>query len=248
MSLGGVSRRARPPSLGAFSGEHEKEFLLAAVAAYVAGAGTPPDEERKRSERVIAEAESLLSVLELRARSLDRAVALARAGRCRGLLHAAACCTRRREISTRRCIRSTPLSSSIAAHRRRSSRHGHWWRSGSSSAAPTGAAPPAKRSSGRWRASRRSAPRSGLSARRRELVRLGLRRDAGDELTPAEQQVAERAGSGMTNREIAAAFFISPGTVEANLARIYRKLGIRSRAELVGGCARGGRSAPRPYR
>jgi tetratricopeptide (TPR) repeat protein len=89
MSLGGVSRRARPPSLGAFSGEHEKEFLLAAVAAYVAGAGTPPDEERKRSERVIAEAESLLSVLELRARSLDRAVALARAGRCRGLLHAA---------------------------------------------------------------------------------------------------------------------------------------------------------------
>jgi DNA-binding CsgD family transcriptional regulator len=36
----------------------------------------------------------------------------------------------------------------------------------------------------------------------------------------------------MTNREVAGALFISPKTVEANLARIYRKLGIRSRAEL----------------
>jgi DNA-binding CsgD family transcriptional regulator len=36
----------------------------------------------------------------------------------------------------------------------------------------------------------------------------------------------------MTNREIAASLFISPKTVEANLARIYRKLGISSRAQL----------------
>jgi DNA-binding NarL/FixJ family response regulator len=36
----------------------------------------------------------------------------------------------------------------------------------------------------------------------------------------------------MTNRDVAATLFISPKTVEANLARIYRKLGIRSRAEL----------------
>ena len=36
----------------------------------------------------------------------------------------------------------------------------------------------------------------------------------------------------MTNRDIAAALFISPKTVEANLARVYRKLGIRTRAEL----------------
>ena len=34
----------------------------------------------------------------------------------------------------------------------------------------------------------------------------------------------------MTNRDVAAALFISPKTVEANLARIYRKLGIHSRA------------------
>jgi DNA-binding CsgD family transcriptional regulator len=44
--------------------------------------------------------------------------------------------------------------------------------------------------------------------------------------------VAELAASGMTNREVAAALFISPKTVEHNLSRVYRKLGIRSRAEL----------------
>ena len=52
------------------------------------------------------------------------------------------------------------------------------------------------------------------------------------QLTPSEQRVAELAASGMTTRDIAAALFISPKTVEANLARIYRKLGIQSRAEL----------------
>jgi DNA-binding NarL/FixJ family response regulator len=36
----------------------------------------------------------------------------------------------------------------------------------------------------------------------------------------------------MKNHEVATALFISPKTVEANLARVYRKLGIRSRAEL----------------
>ncbi len=51
-------------------------------------------------------------------------------------------------------------------------------------------------------------------------------------LSPSERRVAELATSGMTNRNIAAAMFISPKTVESNLARIYAKLGIRSRAEL----------------
>jgi DNA-binding CsgD family transcriptional regulator len=67
---------------------------------------------------------------------------------------------------------------------------------------------------------------------RAELARtkVGWTRDAG--LTPSERRVAELAASGLTNRDIAAALFISLKTVEANLARIYRKLGIRSRAEL----------------
>jgi DNA-binding CsgD family transcriptional regulator len=66
---------------------------------------------------------------------------------------------------------------------------------------------------------------------RGELSRLGGRRDP-DELTATEERVAALAASGLTNREIAAAAFMSPKTVEANLSRIYRKLGIRSRAEL----------------
>jgi DNA-binding CsgD family transcriptional regulator len=65
-----------------------------------------------------------------------------------------------------------------------------------------------------------------------ELERLGPRRGAGDDLTPGEQRVAELAATGLPNRAVAAALFISPKTVEANLARVYRKLGIRSRAQL----------------
>ena len=65
-----------------------------------------------------------------------------------------------------------------------------------------------------------------------ELGRIPIRRGAPDDLTEAERRVAELAAAGMTNREVAQALFISPKTVEANLARVYRKLDIRSRAEL----------------
>ena len=51
-------------------------------------------------------------------------------------------------------------------------------------------------------------------------------------LTPSERRVAELAAWGMTNREVAAAIFLSPKTVEFHLLHIYRKLGIHSRAEL----------------
>ncbi|MDF2823031.1 MAG: ATP-dependent transcriptional regulator [Mycobacterium sp.] len=51
-------------------------------------------------------------------------------------------------------------------------------------------------------------------------------------LTPAEYRVARLTASGMTNSEVAAALFVSPKTVEFHLAGVYRKLGIRSRAEL----------------
>jgi DNA-binding CsgD family transcriptional regulator len=57
-------------------------------------------------------------------------------------------------------------------------------------------------------------------------------RPGGSELTETERRVAELAGAGRTNREVAAALFISPKTVEANLARVYTKFGIHSRAEL----------------
>jgi DNA-binding CsgD family transcriptional regulator len=53
-----------------------------------------------------------------------------------------------------------------------------------------------------------------------------------DRLTPAERRVAELAGSGRSNREIAAALEISAKSVEWHLSNVYRKLGIRGRAEL----------------
>ncbi len=67
---------------------------------------------------------------------------------------------------------------------------------------------------------------------RAEMARIGLRHRPADELTASEWRIAELAASGLTNRQVAEAAFVSPKTVEANLARVYRKLGIRSRAEL----------------
>jgi DNA-binding NarL/FixJ family response regulator len=67
---------------------------------------------------------------------------------------------------------------------------------------------------------------------RAELAGKKPRTRSQEGLTPAEQRVAELAASGMTNRDVAAKLFISAKTVEATLARVYRKLGIRSRAEL----------------
>ena len=67
---------------------------------------------------------------------------------------------------------------------------------------------------------------------RAEIARANVGPRQSGQLTPSEQRVAELAASGMKNRDVATALFISPKTVEANLARIYRKLGIKSRAEL----------------
>jgi DNA-binding CsgD family transcriptional regulator len=65
-----------------------------------------------------------------------------------------------------------------------------------------------------------------------ELDRVGLRPPAPSELSESERRVAELVAQGLTNREAAARLFMSPKTVEANLRRIYDKLGVRSRAEL----------------
>jgi DNA-binding NarL/FixJ family response regulator len=64
-----------------------------------------------------------------------------------------------------------------------------------------------------------------------ELQRVSPRR-APDELSATELKIAELAASGLSNPEIAARVFVSRKTVEANLARAYRKLGISSRAQL----------------
>ncbi|MFJ5559929.1 AAA family ATPase [Streptomyces sp. NPDC093250] len=63
-----------------------------------------------------------------------------------------------------------------------------------------------------------------------------------DGLASMERQVAALVMEGATNREIAARLFISVKTVEATLTRVYRKLGIRSRVDIVRLAA--GRRAP----
>jgi DNA-binding CsgD family transcriptional regulator len=65
-----------------------------------------------------------------------------------------------------------------------------------------------------------------------ELARVNLRPPAPGGLTETERRVAELAAAGLTNREAAQRLFLSVKTVEANLARVYRKLAITSRAEL----------------
>ena len=65
-----------------------------------------------------------------------------------------------------------------------------------------------------------------------EIGRVGLRPRAPAVLTPSEQRVAELAASGLTTRQVAEAAFLTPKSVEGVLTRVYRKLGIRSRAEL----------------
>jgi DNA-binding CsgD family transcriptional regulator len=45
--------------------------------------------------------------------------------------------------------------------------------------------------------------------------------------------VARLVAEGKTNHEVAATLFVTPKTVEFHLTRIYRKLGVRSRVELV---------------
>jgi DNA-binding NarL/FixJ family response regulator len=57
---------------------------------------------------------------------------------------------------------------------------------------------------------------------------------ATEPLTSQETRVALHAAKGMSNKEIAAALFLSPKTVEHHLNSVYRKRGFRSRAELAG--------------
>jgi DNA-binding NarL/FixJ family response regulator len=64
------------------------------------------------------------------------------------------------------------------------------------------------------------------------LDRIHFGRAAAKALTSAERRIADLAAAGTSNHDIASSLFISQKTVEAHLSRVYRKLGIRSRAEL----------------
>jgi DNA-binding CsgD family transcriptional regulator len=67
---------------------------------------------------------------------------------------------------------------------------------------------------------------TGETARRRDPSTL-------DDLTPQELQIAELVASGMTNRQIAAQLYLSPRTIEYHLRKVFAKLRLASRTELV---------------
>jgi DNA-binding CsgD family transcriptional regulator/tetratricopeptide (TPR) repeat protein len=67
---------------------------------------------------------------------------------------------------------------------------------------------------------------TGETARKRDVSTIS-------QLTPQELQIARLVGAGGTNREIAAELFLSPRTIDYHLHKIFTKLGMSSRAELV---------------
>lgn len=68
---------------------------------------------------------------------------------------------------------------------------------------------------------------------RRELGRIGGRRAPQDGLSTTESEIVELVVAGRSNKEVAQTLHLSPKTVEWNLSKVYRKLGVHSRTELA---------------
>jgi DNA-binding CsgD family transcriptional regulator len=173
------------------------------------------------------EAQALLERLERRARRLDRVSALAAAARCRGLLTAA-----RGDLDGA----LTSLERALAEHERVLLPLDH--------ARTLLAVGMTHRRAKHRRAARDSLEQAlalfeGLGARawveraRLELDRVSGRRPSKGELTPTELQIAQLVSEGRSNKEIAAAVFLTPKTVDTKLSRIYAKVGVHSRTELA---------------
>jgi DNA-binding CsgD family transcriptional regulator len=174
----------------------------------------------------LEEAQPLLAELEATAARVDRAAALAAASRCRALLLAEHGDAEAAWNAIGQALRQHDRVPMPVERARTLLVKGQL-----------------ERRARRWRAAQESMQqalaifeRAGAAAwagqARTELGRVCLYHRPQGELTDSERRVAGLAATGLTNREVAAQLFMSPKTVEANLARAYRKLGIRSRAEL----------------
>ncbi len=223
----------------------EVDAVLAPLAEQVSrmGGGDPvlmmflPDEiEALTALGQLERAEAYLDSFESGARQLDRAWALAAAGRSRGMLAAA---------QAKPDQAFAAFEEALAAHERT--------RMPFEGARTLLAAGQAYRRFKQRRRAREMLEQAlavfeALGAPlwaakcRAELARVGHRAPDDDELTGTERRVAELAAAGLSNREIAERAFVSVKTVEANLTRVYRKLGVRSR----GGLANALRDTPRP--
>jgi DNA-binding CsgD family transcriptional regulator len=173
------------------------------------------------------EAEAVVATWQERAEALDRAWALAILARCRGLLLAARGDLNGAFASFERALAEHARSTDPFHHARTLLALGRTQRR----AKQRGAAR-ATLEDALARFERLGAPLWAEQARA-ELARIGGRARSSGELTEAERRIALLVAEGRTNREVAAALFLTVHSVETTLTRVYRKLEVRSRAELA---------------
>jgi DNA-binding CsgD family transcriptional regulator len=154
-----------------------------------------------------------------------RAAGLARGGRAgETLLREAVTTLERADARLERARALTDLGALVRrANRRREARE--LLREGLDVAHRAGARPLAARAETELRAT---------GARPRRVVLAGL-----ESLTASERRVAELAGEGLTNREIAQSLFITARTVEGHLTSVFRKLALDSREQIPAAIAGG---------
>ena len=137
---------------------------------------------------------------------------------------------------------SSTHSSSTIASASPSSAHGRFSSGNDPASGPGRNGPPGSRSQAALAVFDSLGARLWSDKARAELARIGGRAPAPGSLTPTEERVAALVAAGHTYREVADELFISPKTVQWNLSKIYRKLGIRSRGELAARLAQQGGS------
>jgi DNA-binding CsgD family transcriptional regulator len=176
----------------------------------------------------IDEAEALADELEARGGQLERARLLATGARCRGLVLAA-----RGDLQAA----AAALEQALDEHTRLPVplEHGRTLL----------ALGTVQRRTNQKRAARESleqalaifteiGARLWVEKARVEMGRIGGRAVPREgELTATERAIADLVAAGHTNHEVAAALSLSPRTVQWNLSKIYRKVGVRSRTELA---------------